>query len=121
MEKTEWKGLDRREAPRWNLKVPLRLFDTVTDELVGNVVNVSIGGMLVVGNQLFDPHRTLHFTLELPEDNGQWSKIPVHVLGKYGTQDSANDLYRIGFQFVDITPDVLFRLQRLIDDIASFS
>lgn len=121
MEKNESNRHERRKAPRWNLQIPLRLFDAVTDEFVGNVVNVSVGGMLVVGSQFFDPHCTLHFTLELPGENGKWSKVPVHVIGKHAIQDSANDLYRIGFQFVDITPDTLFRLQRLIDDIASFS
>ena len=115
MEHTEWNEPDRRQAPRWNLIVPLRLFDAVTDELVGNVVNVSLDGMLVVGNQLFNPHRTLHFTLELPSQDGKWTKVPVHVIGKYATHDSDNDLYRVGFQFADVTQELLSTLHQLIN------
>jgi hypothetical protein len=120
MERTERNGLDRRHTPRWNLMVPLRLFDTITDEFVGNVVDISLEGMLVVANKHFNPLSFLQFTLELPCPNGKWTRVPVHVIGKHATHDSNSDLYRVGFQFADVTRELLSRLHQLINSDLAF-
>lgn len=113
---------ERRETGRCNLMVPLRVFDRSTGEMIGHAVNVSLRGMLVVGESELDGPQTIQIDLEIPGDGGQWERTPIVARRVRNFVDPDDKtLFNTGFQFEEISPQALFNVQRLIDDVTSFS
>ena len=112
---------DRRRSKRWNLKVPLRIFDAESDRLVGHVVDVSLRGMKITSKQPIAKLRVMSFDIELPDAKKQWVKTPISAFSVHCIEDEESQVFYTGFEFVRITPECLLGLQRLIDDLDSFS
>ena len=121
MKKTAWNGRERRQSERWNLKVPLRIFQLDTEVHIGHVVDVSLHGMRVVSSHPLDGEEPMSFDLELPDGDGRWKKAPVTAVGVYSRPDADSGGYFTGFKFLSIEPESLFSLQRLTDDLVPFS
>ena len=117
---TEWNGNDRRQSQRWNLKIPLRVFQAHSEVVVGHLVNVSLHGMRIVSGHRFDDERLMNLDLELPDGDGQWRRATVTVMSVHSQLDPENGGYSSGFEFVSVAPETLFSLQKLLDDMASF-
>lgn len=113
---------ERRVQQRWNLIVPLAVYNRADGALIGHVVNVSLRGMLLVGDQPLPIGERFSVELELPGDEGQWDRTPVVANSVRSFTDPDDDsIINTGFQFEEVSPQALFSLQRLIEDITSFS
>ena len=112
---------DRRRSKRWNLKAPLSIFSAESDKLVGQVIDVSLHGMKIMSKHPIKKMKVMSFQIELIDVNNQPVKMPVTAFSVYCIEDEASKGFFTGFEFVHITPECLLGLQRLIDDLASFS
>lgn len=113
--------MECRQSKRLNLKVPLRVFRADTKVLVGHALDVSLPGIKVASDCPFDVGQEKLFDLEIPNDTGQWRMMRVKALSIYSIRDATGNLFYTGFKFVHIEPESLLSLQKLIDDMSSFS
>ncbi len=109
---------ERRQSKRWNLKVPLRVFTANHDVCIGHVLDISLHGIKVASERQFDEADEMAFDLEIPDTHGQWRKTCVRV---YCIPDASGGLFYTGFKFLKVEPEILMRVQPLIDDQSPFS
>ncbi len=112
---------ERRQSKRWNLKVPLSVFAADDDEVIGYVLDVSLHGFKLVSERQFGEAQEVVFDIEIPDAQGQWRRARVTALSAYCIEEESGDQYYTGFKFINIEPVSLLDLQRLIDELASFS
>lgn len=112
---------DRRQQQRWNLVAPVSVSLRETGQLLGHAVNLSLRGMLVVGEVPIELNRCLEVDLEIPGDNGQWRKTPfmATAVRTYPEPDDPT-LHNTGFHIEYVEPASLFALQRLIHELETF-
>ncbi len=113
--------MDRRHYQCWNLKVPLRVFEADTALCVGHVLDVSLHGIKVVSDYPFDSQQETQFDLEIPDGHGQWRTTPVKALRTYSIQNTTSNTFDTGFKFIHVELESLLSLQKLIDELSSFS
>ena len=116
------RATERREQPRWTLAAPLAVYATGSDELLGHAVNVSLRGMLVVCERRVEVGATFDVDLEIPGDNGLWERTPFVAHSVRGFEDPDDEtIYNVGFKIDYVSPQSLFRLQRLIQELEAFA
>ncbi|MDH3600041.1 MAG: hypothetical protein OEU26_10435, partial [Candidatus Tectomicrobia bacterium] len=74
----------------------------------------------VVGDCVLDEEDSMCFDLEIPDDNGQWTKMRVHAAAMHSRRDAESGEFTTGFQFLEYEPN-LMKLQRFIDDQSWFT
>ena len=121
MSNTESNENDRRQSQRWNLKIPLRVFQANTEVIMGHLVDVSLHGMRMVSNRRLDFGSLINLELELPDGSGQLQRVTVTVNGVHCQPDPKSGGYFHGFQFIAVEPETIFNLQRLVHDLVPFS
>lgn len=114
-------AVERRGQQRWNLAAPISVSSTGDGRLLGHAVNISLRGMLVVGERPIPLRQRLQVDLELPGDDGRWEKTPFIAIGVRAFQDPNDEnIFNTGFQLDYLSPHAVFRLQRLIHELESF-
>ena len=119
-DQTSWQGPERRRSKRWNLIIPLRLLEVGSEICVGRVVDISLHGMRVVSDCALDEEDSMHFDLEMPDDQDQWTKMRVHAAAVHSRRDAESGEFTTGFEFLEYEPN-LMKLQRLIDNRSWFT
>lgn len=112
---------ERRRETRWSLRIPIRVLDELTEELVGRVVNVSSKGIQLVSDREFVPERTVGFILHIktarlahqriPTDG----RVPVRALCTWCNRDGESGLYYAGFHLFAMPSQSRWEIKRLID------
>ena len=104
-----------RRARRRQLSEVVQVIDSMTDEVIGRVGNLSETGMLVfsraagVDDGLFQ----LRFSLTLPRGGNKEFSVGAHQLWSEANQGSGN--YWSGFRFIDVAADDLEALRGFIN------
>ena len=110
---------EKREVPRWNLKIPLQIGMQSTDESIGDAVDISIRGIRVITEQSLPVGEALQLWMMLPTEAGGWSRVELEVEGVWHHQHDDGTV-ETGCKFVAIEPSVLMAIQSLIDEQMSF-
>lgn len=104
-----------RRARRRQLSEVVQVVDSMTDEALGRLGNLSESGMLLfsrtpgVDDGLFQ----LHFSLPLPKGGTHLFRIGAHQLWSEANQGSGS--YWSGFRFIDIGADDLDLLRTFVN------
>ena len=104
-----------RRSKRRQLSEVVQVVDSMTDEPLGRIGNLSESGMLLfsrtpgVDDGLFQ----LHFSLALPKGGSHVFSIGAHQLWSEPNQGSSS--YWGGFRFIDISQDDLDLLRTFVN------
>ena len=104
-------GIESRRQPRRTVPGMVEVTDAMTEEVVGYVGNVSVGGMLLIANRALPEDALFQFKFVLPDEAGhaQPLEIGAHVLWR--DDSSASGQKWIGLRFIGVSPDVTRRLR----------
>lgn len=104
-----------RRAKRRQMSEVVQVIDSMTDEVLGRVGNLSETGMLLFSRTagVDDGLYQINFTLALPKSKGHVFQVGAHQLWSEPNQGSGN--YWSGFRFIDIAPDDLDLLRSYIN------
>lgn len=108
---------EHRVAPRKRVNEKIQVRDLNSDELIGNLVNISAGGLMLVSEAPITPNRLFQFSLTLPAPvNG----IPVVEFGAecLWVQDNTETKGPCwaGFQIIDISDLGTRLIEQLINE-----
>ena len=75
-------GIESRRQARRTVPGMMEVYDTITEEPVGYLGNVSVGGMLLIANRALVDDALYQFRFALPDDVGETQPLEVgaHVL-----------------------------------------
>lgn len=104
-------SIESRRQPRRSVQGRVEVFDTITEEVVGQLGNVSMGGMLLIANRSLPDDALFQFRFNLPDGLGASRPLELgaHVLWK--DRASAPGQFWVGLRFLGASTDDAYRLR----------
>ncbi len=99
---------ESRRMPRRAVPGRIEVFDCMTDESVGHLGNVSVGGMLLVASAALAEDALYQLRFALPDEDGSGLEVGAHVLWR--DQASAPGQSWVGLRFLALSPRTVQRL-----------
>lgn len=105
---------EKRKDKRRNIIYYLRVFDRNTDQLVGQLVDITTSGMKLVSETPIESDAVFQLRMVLPEEIGQKKEIGFDVKSMWCKRDVNPNFFSIGFEFEDISTEDIKIIQNLI-------
>ena len=96
---------NKRRVARKRPDVSLRVTDAMTGEVVGQLGNLSMDGMMLIAQSPINEDALYQFTFQLPNSYGQLRPIEVGAHQLWADAPAVNGQAWIGFRFIDVAPD----------------
>jgi hypothetical protein len=106
---------ERRKVRRRYLLYYSRVFDAQTGDLLGNLVDITPLGTMLVSEMPIPTDTVFRLKLELSEDIADKPFLECTAKSTWCQPDIAPGSYNTGFQMLDITPQDMEIVQRIID------
>lgn len=106
---------EKRKVQRRYLLYYTRVYDAGTRQQIGHLVDIThLGAMIISPAPVPEGHR-LRLRIELSEDVADKPHMDVDGRAKWCHPDLDPDLYNIGFEFDDISPEDVGIVQRIVE------
>ena len=105
--------LIQRKSPRREADQFLTVYDEDQFIMLGRVVDLSIGGMCVVSELSIQLGNIVKLAIEVPLANGKTEIFWVDCESVW--QKEKNDLNRIGFRFIHLSPRNNWRIRKIME------
>ena len=107
---------NKRSVPRRHLIYYLRVFDQNENRLIGNLVDISTKGIMVVSENKLPIGK--HYTLKmlLPDTLEGSKEIEFEAETRWCHNDTNPDFYDTGFELLDPDGGFLEAVDRLVED-----
>jgi len=104
-----------REFPRGDVHQFLTVYDEDKFVLLGRITDLSIGGICVISENSIQLGNIVKLAIEIPQTNGETETLWVPCESVWQNVDKKNDLYKIGFRFIGLSPSNFKQLQKFIE------
>lgn len=105
-----------RSVKRWNLKVPLPVYNQTTEYMIGQAINISIKGMVITCEEPIPTQQDQQLLLDIPQLDETWTRTTLRTSSVWCNFDPETDLFHIGLRFAYIAPDAFRAIQKIIDE-----
>ena len=107
---------ENRHVRRWRLIHHLRVFDRESDAVLGHVVDITVGGMMLVSVDPIAIDRDYEVRMALP-GSGQPPEVRLRMRALWqGTHEDA-DFHVTGFRLVDPCEEATARIRELVEEL----
>lgn len=96
---------DDRKYSRPRLVNQFNVINSVTNQIIGRMTDLTIGGMMMVSLVPARIGRTFKCRFELPRNVYDGQQLDFHVEAKWCDQIESGGIYQTGYQFVDLTSE----------------
>lgn len=107
--------LSRRKLKRRHLIYYLRLFDRISEQLVGHLVDITTKGIKVLSEEPLEVDKRYQFEMVLPEDMGN-ERITFDATSIHCEEDVNPDFYATGFRIDQIESSHAELINQLIEE-----
>jgi hypothetical protein len=80
-----------------------RVSDGITGRQVGNLLNITIGGAMVLSDRPVEPHTVMELHIELPEGIANKPELVLTATSLWHQPDINPEFYDVGFQFKEVS------------------
>ena len=108
-------GEEKRRHQRFDLTNPLKVIDTISDELLGLVVNISVEGLMVIGDKLVVDGSV--YQIEIPVGEGGEPKFYAGIECLWTSEADSADKNWSGFRIIDISDENAALLDQVISQL----
>jgi hypothetical protein len=106
-------GMRTRRLERAHLIYFLRVFDSHSGDLLGQMVDLTPSGIMVIGESAITPRQKYQLRMDLPHNVAAGRHLTVEARCKWCRRDVSGDFYNIGFLIVEMSPEA----HRVVDDL----
>ena len=106
-------GAESRRMPRRTVSGLNEVFDVMTEEVVGHLGNLSVGGMLLIASAPMVEDALYQLRFNLPDSPGPGIEVGAHVLWR--DDASAPGQSWIGLRFLGLAPQATRSLREWIN------
>lgn len=107
---------NKRTVARRHLIYYLRVFDHKTGQLVGNLVDISTKGIMVVSDDAIPSNTRYHLRMVLPDSVEGSKEVDFEAESRWCRNDANRDFYDTGFELLDPSMAFLDAVDRLVED-----
>lgn len=109
--------MDQRQADRSSLVFYLRVFDGLSNKILGHLVDISERGVLLVTDEPVEPNENHRLRIRLPAFIRDRHELVLKGTSRWCRQDLEQDTFLAGFQVYDVDAKSKKVVQSLIDDL----
>ena len=106
---------EKRKLPRKKAPDSVRVYDRATNTAIGQVVNISIGGMLLISDEPIPTDRVFQLRLSLPEPILGKDSVMFGAESLWASPAMVEDYFWTGLQIIDISEADSRILEMLIE------
>ena len=111
----------QRAQQRYELTQPIAVYDQLSESSMGALVNITIEGMMLLGNEPVETNRIYHLVLQLPETIGGQSEIEIGVDCLWTRSDELGRNHWAGFQIIDASQQAIKSIEVLIREYGALA
>ncbi|MGA9340811.1 MAG: PilZ domain-containing protein [Rhodanobacteraceae bacterium] len=108
--------VEQRRFPRKRADAPIRVMDTMTEESIGRVGNLSVEGMLLLADRPVRDNALYQIRFALPDGKGGQRMIEAGVHEHWSEAAQIPGQSWVGFRFIDIGSADADALTAWLDD-----
>lgn len=105
---------NKRNLPRHELKTAVGVYDSVSQGLLGKMVNAHAEGVMIMGNHPFSENKIYQLDLHLPTPINEHNSINIGVDCLWVRCEEEN-IYWAGCKIIDIADSAKADLEKLIE------
>lgn len=109
---------NRRSLPRHTLSDTLDVWDSETDERLGQLANLHPKGMMVLGDFAFIENKLYTVRIHLPQSVSDAGEVVLGVDCLWERTDEDTGLHWSGFQIIDVSHEQVDAIKRIIARMA---
>lgn len=109
-------GTNQRKVDRRHLIYYLRVFNQSDNQLLGNLVDISTRGIMIVSDRAIEPDQRFHLKMVLPETLEGSREVEFEAESRWCQNDANKDFFDTGFELIDPNNSFLEAVDKLIDD-----
>ncbi len=107
---------EKRKAPRKKAPEKITVYDQATENAIGQVVNMSTRGMLLISDHPLPVDGVFQFRIALPEPIAGADSLDFGAESLWGSPAMDENYFWTGFQIIDISESDSRILETLIED-----
>jgi hypothetical protein len=109
---------EKRSMQRRHLVFYLRVFDGMSNEILGHLADISTRGIMLVSEKPIKPGRDFRLRLKLPKEVSGRDEILLDAVSCWSKQDSNPDFHLTGFEIAGLEADLEKQMHVLIRDFS---
>jgi hypothetical protein len=109
---------EKRKHKRVNLIYYLEIYDNRTDKHLGNLVDITPEGLMMISEEKMEDGAEFHLRILLPESSYGKKSISFKANSCWTKRDVNPTFFASGYQIVDIGPIETRTITSLIDNFA---
>jgi hypothetical protein len=106
---------NRRKINRRYLLYFIRVFDAATRQQIGNLVDITLKGAMIVSQDPIPLEKTIRLRLELTTDVSDKLFMEFPAISKWCHPDLEPSLRDTGFEILELTPEDAAIIQKIIE------
>ena len=95
---------ERRKTSRKDLMFYSRVHDGISGRQVGNLLNITAEGAMVLCDKPVEPLTVMELHIELPEGIADKSEMVITATSLWHQPDINPEFFDVGFQFASVIP-----------------
>jgi hypothetical protein len=107
---------ERRKYTRRDLMFYSRVVDAKTGRMVGNLLNITPEGAMVLSDRQVSSGIAMELHIELPEEISPKPELVFHAVSLWCQPDINPEFFDVGFQFQDVSDEKAEVVQRLVKE-----
>jgi c-di-GMP-binding flagellar brake protein YcgR len=111
-------GKKLRQADRWYLVYYLRVFDGMSRNILGHLVDISEKGLMLICENPVEVHGDYRLRMRLPNQMKDRDEILFSASSRWCKKDANPDFYLVGFEMHDLAPKIREIIVSLIQDFS---
>ncbi len=109
---------ERRKEPRIPIGVPLPVIDQGSGDPLGELVNLSRHGMMLLSPRPIEINRIFQVTVPLPHSRLSDPDLNVGVESLWLEADESRERFWVGFQIIDCSPRMAAVVEELLREFS---
>jgi hypothetical protein len=105
---------EKRKHPRTKAPFRVTVYDRSTDTAIGQVVNISIGGLMLISDRPIPADQVFQLRISLPEPIAEADSVEFGAESLWKSPAMVDDYFWTGFQIIDISESDSRILEALI-------
>jgi len=105
-----------RQADRWYLVYYLRVFDGMSRNILGHLVDISEKGLMLICENPVEVHGDYRLRMRLPNQMKDRDEILFSATSRWCKKDANPDFYLVGFEMHDLAPKIREIIVSLIQE-----
>jgi hypothetical protein len=105
---------EKRKTRRRYLLYYMRVYDVGTKRQIGNLVDITPQGAMIVSEDPIEDGKTLQIRMELTSDVSDHPFMEFSARSKWCEPDINPDMYNIGLEITEISPEDIKTIRRIV-------